>query len=197
MIPARRHAVIAASTGSPTPTTSTGELLTPAAASAVTQALRQGASVATRVGISAAESALASSAVPTGPSVSAAGGVPRGTKKPVIRPTLHDGASASAVVAFQSPPRPAANKAVMLRPTSTWIASSIRSTSARLSGARAMGRLRYRLASAVLRRSVISIEPGAWVMQNSGLTSAITAWGVTPQAQKTGNSSSPTGTGSP
>ena len=44
-------------------------------------------------------------------------------------------------------------------------------------------------ASAALRRSVISIEPGAWVMQNSGFTAAITACGVTPQAQNTGNSS--------
>ena len=30
-------------------------------------------------------------------------------------------------------------------------------------------------ASAALRRSVISIEPGAWVMQNSGFTAAIAA----------------------
>ena len=47
----------------------------------------------------------------------------------------------------------------------------------------------YRLASFEFTKSVISIEPGAWVMQNSGLTSAMTACGVTPQAQNTGNSS--------
>jgi hypothetical protein len=41
------------------------------------------------------------------------------------------------------------------------------------------------------------MQPGAWVTQKSGLTSAITACGVTPQAQKTGNSSLLTGTASP
>jgi len=55
----------------------------------------------------------------------------------------------------------------------------------------------YRLASAVLRRSVINMDPGACVMQKSGRTSAITACGVTPHAQNTGSSSFPTGTASP
>ncbi len=55
----------------------------------------------------------------------------------------------------------------------------------------------YRAAKEVFRRSVISIAPGAWVMQNSGRTWAITAWGVTPQAQNTGSSSAPIGTASP
>jgi hypothetical protein len=41
------------------------------------------------------------------------------------------------------------------------------------------------------------MEPGAWVMQNSGFTAAITACGVTPQAQKTGSSSGFTSTASP
>src|SRR5579863_10051838 len=52
-------------------------------------------------------------------------------------------------------------------------------------------------ASLELRRSVISIEPGAWVMQNSGFTAATAACGVTPQAQNTGSSSAPIGTASP
>ena len=55
----------------------------------------------------------------------------------------------------------------------------------------------YSAASFVLRRSVISMAPGAWVMQNSGFTAAIAACGVTPQAQNTGSSSAPTGTASP
>ena len=62
----------------------------------------------------------------------------------------------------------------------------------------ALGRHRaYKLDNFELTKSVINIEPGAWVIQNSGLTSAITACGVTPQAQNTGNSSVPTGTASP
>src|SRR5579871_2368039 len=55
----------------------------------------------------------------------------------------------------------------------------------------------YNAASLELRRSVISIEPGACVMQNSGFTAATAACGVTPQAQNTGSSSLPTGTASP
>jgi len=55
----------------------------------------------------------------------------------------------------------------------------------------------YRAASLVLRRSVISMLPGAWVMQNSGFTEATTDCGVTPHAQNTGSSSAPTGTASP
>ena len=55
----------------------------------------------------------------------------------------------------------------------------------------------YRLASWELRRSVISMQPGAWVTQKSGRTCAITACGVTPQAQNTGSSSLLTGTASP
>ena len=38
--------------------------------------------------------------------------------------------------------------------------------------------------------------PGAWVMQNSGRTCAMTACGVTPHAQNTGISSAATGTAS-
>ena len=56
---------------------------------------------------------------------------------------------------------------------------------------------RQSAASFVLRRSVISIDPGACVMQNSGFTAAIAACGVTPQAQNTGSSSGPIGTASP
>jgi hypothetical protein len=55
----------------------------------------------------------------------------------------------------------------------------------------------YKLASFELRRSVISILPGAWVMQKSGLAWVITACGVTPHAQNTGSSSLFTGTASP
>ena len=40
------------------------------------------------------------------------------------------------------------------------------------------------------RRSVINMCPGAWVIMRSGFTSIATAWGVTPQAQKTGTSPS-------
>jgi hypothetical protein len=49
----------------------------------------------------------------------------------------------------------------------------------------------------VLRRSVISIAPGAWVMQNAGRACRIAACGVTPQAQNTGSSSGITSTASP
>lgn len=48
-----------------------------------------------------------------------------------------------------------------------------------------------------LRRSVTSIEPGAWVMQKSGRAWASAACGVTPQAQNTGNSSAISSTASP
>jgi hypothetical protein len=41
------------------------------------------------------------------------------------------------------------------------------------------------------------MQPGAWVMANSGLLAAITDCGVTPQAQNTGNSSGLISTGSP
>src|SRR5690606_38700725 len=47
------------------------------------------------------------------------------------------------------------------------------------------------------RRSVINMCPGAWVIMRSGFTSIATAWGVTPQAQKTGTSPSRIVTGSP
>jgi hypothetical protein len=53
------------------------------------------------------------------------------------------------------------------------------------------------MAMRVLRMSVTSIEPGACVMQNEGRARAMTAWGVTPQAQNTGSSSASIGTGSP
>ena len=46
-------------------------------------------------------------------------------------------------------------------------------------------------------RSVMSIAPGACVMQNSGRASAITACGVTPQAQNSGSSSVGTSMASP
>ena len=63
----------------------------------------------------------------------------------------------------------------------------------------ALGRLCRHQSEArlLLRKSVISMQPGAWVMQNSGFTCAITAWGVTPQAQNTGSSPGPIGTASP
>ena len=46
------------------------------------------------------------------------------------------------------------------------------------------------------RRSVISIDDGAWVMQSGGLAFFTASCGVRPQAQNTGNSSSAT-SGSP
>ena len=39
--------------------------------------------------------------------------------------------------------------------------------------------------------------PGAWVIISSGRLATAAAWGVTPQAQKTGISPSRTSTGSP
>jgi len=54
-----------------------------------------------------------------------------------------------------------------------------------------------KLANWWFSKSVISIAPGAWVMQNSGLAWAIAACGVTPQAQNTGSSSASTSTASP
>ena len=45
--------------------------------------------------------------------------------------------------------------------------------------------------------SVISMHPGACVMAKGGLEFMTTAWGVTPQAQKTGTSPSWISTGSP
>ena len=41
------------------------------------------------------------------------------------------------------------------------------------------------------------LKPGAWVMANGSFAAAITACGVTPQAQNTGISSASTGTASP
>ena len=55
----------------------------------------------------------------------------------------------------------------------------------------------YSTAICVFRRSVTSINPGACVIANGSLAAAITACGVTPQAQNTGISSASTGTGSP
>ncbi len=46
-------------------------------------------------------------------------------------------------------------------------------------------------------KSVTSISPGAWVIANGSFAAAITACGVTPQAQNTGISSAATGTASP
>src|SRR5690606_20371663 len=48
-----------------------------------------------------------------------------------------------------------------------------------------------------LLRSVISIEPGQWVMQIGGRAACTAAWGVTPQAQKTGISPGRISGGSP
>ena len=79
----------------------------------------------------------------------------------------------------------------MPRPTSCWISASIRS-------------IRSRIAATAYKRGEFGVAqigdqhaPGAWVMQNSGFICAITACGVTPQAQNTGSSSAPTGTASP
>ena len=55
----------------------------------------------------------------------------------------------------------------------------------------------HRTASCVLMRSVTSMAPGAWVMANEGFAAAITACGVTPQAQNTGSSSLAIATASP
>ena len=55
----------------------------------------------------------------------------------------------------------------------------------------------YSTANCLFRKSVTSISPGACVIANGSFAAAITACGVTPQAQNTGISSSPTGTGSP
>ena len=52
-------------------------------------------------------------------------------------------------------------------------------------------------ASCLFRRSVTSINPGACVIANGSFAAAITACGVTPQAQNTGISSASTGTASP
>ena len=46
-------------------------------------------------------------------------------------------------------------------------------------------------------RSVMNMWPGAWVIISEGRLAAATAWGVTPQAQKTGTSPSWIVTGSP
>ena len=72
---------------SSTPTSSTATS-PPAASTAARTASAQGVSTAMRAGTPQAASAAASNAVPTGPSVSGAATSPRGTKKPVIRPTL-------------------------------------------------------------------------------------------------------------
>ncbi len=118
-------------------------------------------------------------------------------KNPVISPTRHGRAAANAEAARHSPPLAASHKAPMLRPTSACTARSISATTACGSAEILMAGNRYRLASLAFKRSVISIEPGAWVMQNSGSASAMTACGVTPHAQNTGNSPSCTGTASP
>ena len=55
----------------------------------------------------------------------------------------------------------------------------------------------YSTASCLFCRSVTSINPGACVMANGSFAAAITACGVTPQAQNTGISSASTGTASP
>ena len=59
----------------------------PLRSTAARTAPAQGVSTAMRAGTPQAASAAASRAVPTGPSVSGAATSPRGTKKPVIRPT--------------------------------------------------------------------------------------------------------------
>ena len=103
-------------------------------------------------------------------------------------------ASASACTAPRSPPRAAANSGAMLRPD-ILLDHRLDRIDQRERGSCVAGR--YSAARLVLRRSVISMLPGAWVMQNSGFTAAITDCGVTPQAQNTGSSPSPTGTASP
>ena len=57
--------------------------------------------------------------------------------------------------------------------------------------------LLYSTANCLFCKSVTSINPGACVIANGSLAAAITACGVTPQAQNTGISSAATGTGSP
>src|SRR5882672_6051828 len=59
------------------------------------------------------------------------------------------------------------------------------------------GATTHSTASCLFCRSVTSIKPGACVMANGSFAAAITACGVTPQAQNTGISSASTGTGSP
>src|SRR5207248_10606185 len=56
---------------------------------------------------------------------------------------------------------------------------------------------RYSTASCLFCKSVTSIRPGACVIANGNFAAAITACGVTPQAQNTGISSASTGTASP
>ena len=75
----RRHASINTVGEAPIGATSIGTPAAPAPAKAAAQAARHGSSVARRHEIPTSASPLASSAVPTGPSVSAAGGKPNGT----------------------------------------------------------------------------------------------------------------------
>src|SRR5262249_26847281 len=56
---------------------------------------------------------------------------------------------------------------------------------------------RHMIANSLLRRSVTSMLPGEWVMQNSGLAGGPTDWGVAPQGPKTGDSHGASWPGSP
>src|SRR5260370_34279575 len=104
------------------PTSST-VTATPVSWTAARTAPTQGVSTAIRAGTPQAASAEASRAVPTGPSVSGAATSPRGTKKPVIRPTRLASASASAAAA--SPPALATISSWVLRPTSRQTSASM------------------------------------------------------------------------
>ncbi len=55
----------------------------------------------------------------------------------------------------------------------------------------------YSPSRSVSRKSVTNMCPGLCVMQSGGRACMTTAWGVTPQAQKTGTSPARTSTGSP
>src|SRR5258708_5392531 len=124
LTPASRHVPIRRSrpVRSSMPTSST-VTATPVSWTAARTAPTQGVSTAIRAGTSQAASAAASRAVPTGPSVSGAATSPRGTKKPVIRPTRLASASASAAAA--SPPALATISSWVLRPTSRQTSASM------------------------------------------------------------------------
>src|SRR5476649_1552479 len=126
--PASRHAPVTRSMPGPssTPVSST-VTLSPVSWTAARTASAQGESTAIRVGTPHAASAAASKAVPTGPSVSGAATSPRGTKKPVIRPTL--AAVASDCAARASSPRLASISACVLRPTSRQTSASMAKSS--------------------------------------------------------------------
>ena len=55
----------------------------------------------------------------------------------------------------------------------------------------------YQIERLAFTRSVTSMCPGAWVIENAGAARVMAAWGVTPQAQNTGSSPSSIRTPSP